>query len=99
MMSDTVRETCNSIGYATPCYSEHYGNINCVNIVGNINIFTHIQKALCPDASQWTCSYLNEACVYMGRGWRSGSAYCNLNNDDVSGKDYSNKRSLCALEV
>ena len=101
MRSETVKDTCNGIGFVTPCYYAdiYYGCNNVMND-GSKDIFTHIQQALCPGASnKWKCSHLNEACVYMGGGWNSGSAYCNLNNGGREGKDYSNKNSLCALEV
>ena len=100
MMSETVKDTCNSNGYVTPCYDLSGAYSFCDITVRSTDIFTHIQKALCPDTSnQWKCSHLNEACVVMGPGWNSGSSYCNLNNAGREGKDYSNKYSLCALEV
>ena len=96
MWSKTVKDTCNSFGLVTPCAHPSNSDSDCVITVENMYAIQHIQQTLCPDASAWTCSYLNEVCMYMGN---SGSSYCNLMNTVTSGKDYSNKYSLCALEV
>ena len=100
MISETIKNTCNSIGHVTPCYHPSFADSNCVNTQTS-DIFDHIQTALCPDApSQWQCSHLNEVCVYVSQSaWGSDSTYCNLENTGVDGKDYSNKKSLCAFEV
>ena len=98
MMSETVKDTCDSNGYLTPCAHSSYSDSDCVITVFGMYTFEHIQQTLCPDASTWTCSLLNEVCAYR-RDWDSGSSYCNLMNAAKSGKDYSNKMSLCELEV
>ena len=101
MMAETVKDTCESNGYVTPCYhsSPSYADSACVKTTGESDIFSYIQQTFCPLASMWTCSLLNEVCVYMKPSWRSGTSYCNVNNRDAYGKDISNKMSLCALEV
>ena len=98
-MAETVKDTCENNGYVTPCYetSPSYADSACVKTQGETNIFAYIQQAFCPLASTWTCSLLNEVCVYM-----KPSVYnvnCNVNNKAVYGRDFSNKKSLCALEV
>ena len=100
-MAETVKDTCENNGYVTPCYetSPTYADSACVKTQGETNIFAYIQQAFCPLASTWTCSLLNEVCVYMKPSWHYGSSYCNVNNNAAHGKDISNKKSLCALEV
>ena len=98
MMSETVENTCNSVGMVTPCYSPSHADSNCVQTQTS-DLFFHIQQALCPDASRWTCPPLNEVCMYMRKGWSYGSAVCNLMNTGYAGNGYSNKNSLCAFEV
>ena len=99
MLSETVKDTCDRIGFVTPCAYQSYSDSDCVLMDGSMWIFEHIQQTLCPDASTWTCSPLNEVCMYMGGGWDGGSSYCNLESSAKSGKGYSNMKSLCAFEV
>ena len=99
MMSETVKDTCDSNGYLTPCAHSSYSDSDCVITVENMYAIQHIQQTLCPDASAWTCSYLNEVCMYMGGGWDGGSSYCNLESSAKSGKGYSNMKSLCAFKI
>ena len=99
MMSETVKDTCDSFGYVTPCGDSSHSDSDCVITVENMYALQHIQQTLCPDSSTWTCSPLNEVCMYMGGGWNGGSSLCNSDNSTRAGREYSNKHSLCALEV
>ena len=96
MLSETVKDTCNYVDFVTPCGHPSYSDSDCVLMVDNMWIFQHIQQTLCPDASLWTCSPLNEVCAYMGG--QDGSL-CNVKSSTEWGDGHSNRKSLCAFEV
>ena len=96
MLSETVKDTCDSIGFVTPCAYHSYSDSDCVLMDDSMWIFKHIQQTLCPDESAWTCSPLNKVCAYAGG---QDASYCNVKSSSEWGNGKSNRNSLCAHEV
>ena len=102
MTSANVAGTCNAQGMKPTCYDDshpEYQDSNCVQLSGNV--FTEIQKILCPEVTASKCQPLQNVFIYLAKhgvfGEGGYEACGNIAGFCQWGKFHSDKDTLCVM--